>query len=58
MQRLDALYRHLGGASKCGSILKCLKEQIVVQLRGMHLMIVAILKSEYGQVVVKTQTNT
>ena len=35
----------------------CLREQVVVQLRGMHLMIGATLKSEYGQVVVKTQTN-
>ena len=37
---------------------KCSKEQVVVQLRGMHLMIGAALKSEYEQVVVKTQTNT
>ena len=35
----------------------CLREQVVVQLRGTHLMIDATLKSEYGQVVVKTQTN-
>ena len=34
-----------------------LREQVVVQLRGMHLMIGATLKSEYGQVAVKTQTN-
>ena len=37
---------------------KCSTEQAVVQLRGMHLMIGVTLKSEYGQVVVKIQTNT
>ena len=35
----------------------CLREQVVVQLRGMHLTIGATLKSEYGQGVVKIQTN-
>ena len=34
------------------------REQVVVQLRGMHLMIGATLKSKYRQFVVKTQTNT
>ena len=29
----------------------CLREQVVAQLRGMHLMIDATLKSAYGQVV-------
>ena len=44
-------------ASVAGSK-KCLREQIVVQLRGMYLMIGATPKSEYGQFVLKTQTNT
>ena len=34
---------------------KCPRGQVVVQLRGMYLMIGATLKSEYGQVVVKPQ---
>ena len=33
------------------------REQIVVQIRIMHLMIGATLKSDYVQVVLKTQTN-
>ena len=32
---------------------QCSRELVVVQLRGMYLMIGATLKSEYGQVVVK-----
>ena len=32
-----------------------LREQVVAQLRGVYLMIGATLKTEYGQVVVKTQ---
>ena len=37
---------------------KCSIDQVVVQLRGMRLMIGATLKSDSGQVVVKTQTKT
>ena len=33
----------------------CSREQVGVQLRDMYLMIGATLKSEYGQVVIKTQ---
>ena len=35
----------------------CSIEQFVVQPRGMHLLIGATLKSDYGKVGVKTQTN-
>ena len=34
---------------------KCSREQVVIQLRGMYLMIDATLQSEYGQVVIKIQ---